>query len=556
MKLAATPINITRQRGSILVICMVLAGIGTIGAAAFFSLIQAKSVETLERETAMNRRVTLANSRAVAREILMRDHLGAPTVPPGGTQVFTITTNGGWGEAEIQPHLAAPLVASSATRMNKTGFVSPVAFTEDISVVLGDGNSTIPYLAHAKSYHPALAGDLLVGQTRLSNSGTPTQFTGNLLVKGRAVFFPSVYSGTASPIRTDRILKVNPIEPLTSMLDTSGKSILPENSALPPVTSGVIGSGASYDGRLLVNANPDATVNDYADYVAANGGITLGGFSPYAMAGNTPYVTTESVSTVPPNANDGGAMDLINAANSPFNNGLPTALRAMRPLSSAVMSALLAKATIVDTTHVKTVLMDNSPLPQDVLTAMMSSTALTSADKWSIVRANPVGVAYDGAGTLYVDIDSTAATHLSIAGDFVQVTLHGQVDSTTYTNAAALPALVIALQCGSSAGQISIEGQNNRPFIFAVGATGSPLSTTATFAGTAFPNWRSLLEFEEVELNIITSSAVGAATLTGGIRTSRSINVTGTLTLVREADPTALQTAACRTAWLEIYNVP
>ena len=66
-----------RQRGSVLVFCMVLAGVGAIGTAAFFSLIQAKSMETLERETALIRRIRLANSQAVAKEALLRNHLGS-----------------------------------------------------------------------------------------------------------------------------------------------------------------------------------------------------------------------------------------------------------------------------------------------------------------------------------------------------------------------------------------------------------------------------------------------------------------------------------------------
>ena len=89
MRLAVPPIKNARQRGSILVICMVLAGIGTIGAAAFFSLIQAKSVETLERENAMARRIKVSNSRAIAKEALLHAHLGASAAPVGGAEVHT-----------------------------------------------------------------------------------------------------------------------------------------------------------------------------------------------------------------------------------------------------------------------------------------------------------------------------------------------------------------------------------------------------------------------------------------------------------------------------------
>lgn len=544
-----------RQRGSILVICLVVAGLGTIGAAAFFSLIQAKSQESNERETALVRRTRLANSRILAREALLRLDLGSPTAPSGGARTFTL--GGGWGKAEISSHALVPLSDRTAFRLHKTGATSHRAFTSDISVTLDDGNSTFTYQAQAKSWHPALGGDLLTAQRPTGGGSGPTQFTGNLRVKGRAVFHGATYSTTPSPLRADRVLTALSTGPALSFLNTAGNAILPENAILPPTTAGPVSGAVDYTGRVNLTGNPDSAVNDYADTVARLGGATF--------AGQTPFLSSSGPTTNPPNSGDPGAMEVINATNSPFPPAFATVMRAHRPLSSAVMSALLAKATLADSAVVTAILLDNKTLPTDVLNLVVTSTSpLTPSDRWNVIRNSPVGVANDGAGTLYVDLDDPSATSISVTDAIGRLILRGQETGADYANSAGLAPVIIAIQDASAGpgtlNALQFEGQNNRPFILAISSKGNFRTVTATVThSSGFPSWRSLLELEGIALNFETSS-VSAATLVGGIRTDRSLNVaSGTLTVDRETDTAAINallTMACRQAWLEFVRIP
>ncbi|MCB1076410.1 MAG: hypothetical protein KDM64_01170 [Verrucomicrobiae bacterium] len=539
-----------QERGSILVICMVMAGVGAIGAAAFFSLVQAKSQESLERETAMTRRTRLANSRAVAKDALLRVHLGSPTAPAGGSQ--TITLPGGWGEAVIASHSTAPLAASTSMRLNKTGTTPSQAFTEDISITLSDGDSTLTYQAQAKSYSPGLGSDLLVVQ-RPTGTGTGlTQFTGNLLVKGRAVFSNGSYSTSTSALKADRVMLANHTTPKLSLLSTDGSAIIPENGTLPATTSGLVNSEPTFNGQANLIGNPDSPINDYVDYVQNNGGTSL--------TANSPYVTTEGLSTIPAGVNDTTLIGIISALVSPLPNTLATTLRPYRPLSSQVLTALIAQSTAADATVLTSILVENTPLPSDVLQQIANGTApLNATQAMYVFQSNPVGAAVTSTGTAYFDLDSSALNHIAINGGVTSLILQGQEDTTAYTNAAALNPLVIAInETGATAlSSISIVGQNNRPLILALRKTGNFAAPTVTFSGTpAFPNWRSLFELEGVAINVSTSG-VSAATLVGGIRTDRSINVTaGTLTLSPETSVTALQGIAARDAWLELVSLP
>lgn len=538
------------QRGSILVICMVLAGVGTIGAAAFFSLIHAKSEESHQRENAMIRRTKQANAKVLAKEAVLRLHVGASVAPTGGVQNFALADN--WGSVTIASHPNAPLAASAATRTNKTGIHAPTAFSEDFVVTLNDGSATHRFQAQAKSFSPVLAGDLLVAQRPAGTGTGATQFTGNLYVKGRAVFHPADYSTNTSTLRADRVLMANATTPKLSLLNTAGTAILPENGARPATTSGVVGGAVAFDGRSNVIANPNSAINDYVDYIAGRSGSIV--------SDGLPFVTTESPDTSPANANDALVTDLINAITGPLTGTLATALRPYRPLSSQSLTALIGKTTAVDATVLTSILVENSPLPKDILQLVASGNAPVGPNQLYILQANPVGVALTNAGLVYVDLDSTAAVHTVITGPVTSLILAGQEDTTSFTNAAALSPIVISCvgTGATSLSSITMEGRNNRPVILALHQPGDYVTSSLNFTGTtAFPTWRSIIELEGHALNVNTST-VSAATLIGGIRTDRSINVSGgTLTLDRETDlVTSLQGIASRQAWLELLNIP
>lgn len=554
MKLSPHRIRAAHQRGSILVICMVLAGLGTIGAAAFFSLMQAKTQETAEREVALQRRTKLANSRALAKEALLHQDLGAIASPAGGTRTFSLADS--WGGITIATYPTAPLAASSSLRLHKTGALPLSSFTQDISVTLGDGDASISFQAQAKSLHPALGGDLLVVNRPWGTGTAPTELAGNLHVKGRAVLYGATYSTTTSPIRTDRVIMANHAGPKIALLNVAGTAILPENGPLPPTTTGYVAGAPNLSNQMSVFGNPNSTVNDYDERVGILGGLSL--------AGGTAEVVTSAAATVAAGINDAALLAILDPLTSPLPGSLPATLSTQGLLSSSILTSLISKATLVDSTVLTAILISNSPLPRDVLIQVVNGTApLTPAHKWHIIRNNPVAFAVDNTGLLYVDLDHTQARSLAVSEGITSIILKGQETSAAATAAASMTPIVIGYQDGISSAptltSLQLEGENGRPLILALSNKGSAGTVTTTFTHTSgFPTWRGLLEVENYVL-AVTTSAVSAATLVGGIRTDRSLNITaGTLTLDRETDAatlSALQSVACRNAWLEMVNV-
>ncbi|MCB1066500.1 MAG: hypothetical protein KDN20_26730, partial [Verrucomicrobiae bacterium] len=388
-----------KQRGSILIICMVLAGIGTIGAAAFFSLIHAKSQESLERETAITRRTRVENGRVLAKELMLYRTAATTDASTIGN---TATISDNRGDIVIEGYEAAgssPLGYSSSLRTNKSGAVSPNAFSLDVTSSISDGETKIPYQFQAKSFPPALAGDLLVVEPQKQLGLPSIQITGDLRVKGRAVFWDSNYasSGGSLPtagvsystasVKADRMIQANPIRPKLTFLNTSDEAILPDNLPLPPTTAGRIGAGAYFDGRSELVANPSLAFNDYLLHIVAGAGLEL--------PGSDSFVSTNAPATNDPGPNDATLLAMINALPPGLPNSLPTDLAPHVPLSSQVLSALIPRSVSAsDSLVLSTILNMNIPLPADVMTQVVGGVPSSSnGTLWGVVESNPVAVA-------------------------------------------------------------------------------------------------------------------------------------------------------------------
>ena len=75
-------------------------------------------------------------------------------------------------------------------------------------------------------------------------------------------------------------------------------------------------------------------------------------------------------------------------------------------------------------------------------------------------------------------------------------------------------------------------------------------------SGSAFPEWRAVMDLDNVELEI-SAATVSTVTFVGGIRTNRTIDVIdGSVVLSRETDGdviAAVRPMASRNAWVETY---
>ncbi len=543
----------SRQRGSILVICLVIAGVGTIGAAAFFSLIHAKSDEAQARETAILRRARVANSDAMARETMLQRC--ASTDAGTAIEAVTVLANS-WGENQIADYSSIPLGFRGSVRLNKTGAAAHTAYSADIYGPLIENGVKIWRQFQAKSVNPALAGDLLVVESQ-SVAGAPAiEFTGDLSIQGRAVFWNSNYATSTASLKASRVIAANPTSPKLSLVNPLNQPILPDNLPLPAMTSGRVNGTPAFNGVSRLVGNPDNAANDYLDTITPITGA--------ALPGNLAFVETSSAVTNPSTVNDSILLGLINSLLG-LPSSLRTTLQANVPLSSAVLTAVIAQATSpTDAQVLIDILDDNRPLPRDVLTQVIDgSTALTSEQVWEVLAANPVSVALDGAGTAFIDLDDPSTDHVIINGDISTLTLRGQGNSAELAAAAAMPPLVIVLHHDSGTTlpltTLTLEGANQRPLILAIRKHSDNTAVELIATGTsAFPVWRGILDLDNVELLVDTSS-VSTLSLKGGIRTNRSLKITdGAMLMIPESDSLAidaLRPLASRNAWVEAYAI-
>ena len=99
------------QQGSVLVLCMVMAALGTIGVAAWLSLLDARSHQVEASFKALERRVALNNSRALAYQVLYSKNLHTNGGLAGDT-VYSLPA--GKGKVTIKAFNQVPLKSATA----------------------------------------------------------------------------------------------------------------------------------------------------------------------------------------------------------------------------------------------------------------------------------------------------------------------------------------------------------------------------------------------------------------------------------------------------------
>ena len=537
-----------RQRGGILILCTVLAGLGTLGVVAWVSLLQARSIEAETQEAATDRFIRKQNSRALAREVLYRKYLAADSGP---AEPETYTLPDGWGGVEIGDWSGSALSYSAAVRTHKAGAVPFRAFSTDVSVAIDDGDATHTCQYQLKSYNPMLGGSLLTVQRATLSDDTPLTISGDLRVHGRALFWGDDYGSNTFGALTDSAQISDNELPNLPFTDTGDNSIRPANFPFPATTSGAVDGTANYIGQASVIVNATTTANAYASRAISAGATEI--------SGDTAFVETDAAATYPATTFDPTLIAVINQVPAPLDTDLVEALSPYHPLSSTVLTTLLARTTpAVSSASLKDIFLASSPLPRDVLTQIAQDTLMMSAgDKTAVFDANPIGVLSDGTGTITVDLDQTCTTHVVATGGITRIVIKGQTSDANYTLAGYMAPLIFTFQNSGPASIASIEfrGRNNRRAVFAFhqGLPFGPVAVTFTGA-TAFPNWRGLFEMEGVVASI-DAGAVSSVNIVGGIRTDHSLAVSsGAVNLSQETELTTLEELASRNAWIEAYE--
>lgn len=530
---------------------MVLCALGTLGVAAWLALLDARGHQVESNMDALRRRTVYANSKALAYRAIYGNHLHSAS-PLTSAVTYTLPHN--LGEATIRAYGSVPLKDAGAVRFSKTGITPFRSYTTDVVVDLSDSVGTQAWDFQLRSYHPVLGGDLLIVNPPTDPSIGSSLVSGNIDVKGRAVFWDAVKKDFQGGIQATDFLLPNTINGTTTFGNPDGDPVLPLNYPIPYQTTGMTASGPAYLGELDIAESTPNAHNDYASRLIATGNAqTLSGF------------TGRSIGPGPDTIADGPNDDAIEveiSTQSPAT--LMTTLPAHYPLSSRVLNAVADKNNpAFSSAQLLQIFTDQVPVPNDALAYLTSiHRSKIAPQSRELHEANGTAAYSDGNGFVGIVLESPALPHLIISRAH-EVELIGQSDTTLANAAASLdPRGIIINNTGTdSIDMISFEEQNWRRIILSMATEENATPPTfgyeadVTFSGSsAFPRWNLIWELQNTAASIDTS-AVSGVSIVGGIRANRQINVSsGQITLTREYNYDGLENLLSRNAWIEAYK--
>jgi len=198
------PLRPARPRGGILVLALLCSSIAVLGLTYWVMTVGARSryVDTIE--DAAHRRLARSHGRSLAFRYVQRRVLPATQGHPflaGFGEWNHDRQQPAWGGTRLAtPWSNSPLASNTgSTGINRlspgdrAGFGLADTFGQgyDLPLEILDGQQTVRHRWQARSYSPALAGDLLVVHTpdpATSPPATPVALTGSIQVNGRAHF--------------------------------------------------------------------------------------------------------------------------------------------------------------------------------------------------------------------------------------------------------------------------------------------------------------------------------------------------------------------------------
>ncbi len=548
MKLPGILSRTTRhERGSVLVICMVLAALGTLGIAAWFSLLDARSHQAEAGFEALERRVAARNSRALAFRAIYASVLPADAGVDSDT-VYELPD--GKGRATLRTNPAVVLRNDTAGPHSQNGVTPLHSASTSLGVDLWNGTAEIRRDFRLRNQHPALGGDLLTLHAPVAPADSAPLVSGTLRVKGRAVFYDAVVRDLNSGLRADEYLLPDDIAGTTTLSNVAGAAVLPLSIPHYRRTTGTTADGPAYRGEIELLS---AALNPQNAYESR---ISVGVFQE--LTGDIPMSASLGPPTLPAAPEDATLLSFIQS-NPP--SLVVAELSQYDSLSSDILAAALHKDNPALTKNQILGIFDvQSGLPDDALTRLMTlleesdlgtpfDTAMTELNRKNGARFNA-----NGNGLVQIFLDRPEITQI-VAKHITRLRLFGQSDSIAAAAAESLPPLLVVVdnRDGTTLEQIDFLHENRRPLILLIASSATaPVVASAVFQGQSpFPDWRGILELQNTGV-AFDLSVVAGASLVGGIRGNHRLSVSGgTLTLELDHHGTVLAPLLSRDAWIE-----
>ena len=190
----------SRPRGGILVLALMSSGLAVLGLTYWIMTVSARSRHVDTMEDAAKRRLARANGRTMAFRYLHTRVLpgsAGAAFSRGLGDWYSGLQNYEWGGVRLDSAWnGSPLASNTgSTGVNRIspgdragfGLADSTGTGYDLPLHILDGSQSVPHRWQARSFSPALAGDLLVVHAPASPS-TAVALTGSIQVNGRAHF--------------------------------------------------------------------------------------------------------------------------------------------------------------------------------------------------------------------------------------------------------------------------------------------------------------------------------------------------------------------------------
>ncbi|MEZ5301618.1 MAG: hypothetical protein R3F11_13350 [Verrucomicrobiales bacterium] len=272
MKLPIQASRFKSVRGSVLIIAIMICALGTIGMAAWISIINARGRYVEQQETVVHARLSEQNGRTLARQYMM---VRTAVESSGSGQTLTLYDAGGasWGSAVIPSWSGSALTTTAQSlAVNRFGPANGRGYELPLSVTVNDTLTDRVTYFSAKSRSPILSGHSIVCQAPNNSPGISGKIeaTGNILV-----WAPNTQGGTTA------ITAQNYTYPLTNTSLTfrnAAGAFAPTNFPFTPITSGKASSTLGYGGAGAYVQNFNHLESSLAYKVTQGSYITVSGW--------------------------------------------------------------------------------------------------------------------------------------------------------------------------------------------------------------------------------------------------------------------------------------
>ncbi|HCN30984.1 MAG TPA: hypothetical protein DIT64_20170 [Verrucomicrobiales bacterium] len=513
------------QRGAIMGATLMLLLVGGLFLSAWLSLMSTRAVQVSWLENAVQRRLSLENSRLLAWQSAMEHgflpahDLGSLTSGILGASTGGILPVKGWDEVDALASMLAPGAMTSVFPYNNTGLHPGPAFLAHATQIrpsaLSSGLDNFTSHLFLKSRPPVLAGDLFIVYRKPDSAVTEIdvhktsgahhaywQVMGRAVIRHPASLFARTTSRVDLPFRA-RSLYIQTHDPFNntpvSGIALNGGTLLPSNLPTSPGTTGasqpnLLSSTTSTVTNTVTNTTGSLVGGQR---LAGTGGKLIGGVTS-GVTGTVGVVTgtVGGVTDVVGGVTDtvGGVTDVVGGVTDTIGGVVDTTLGLTEQALALLRASLTVETGRVFDGHLNVVRNDLHPsnslhhiINREVTAGRAGvdevDVYVKSSDKtlpWWMEEYTGLGgdrpphppPGYPSGyptqfKTLYVRLDHPGLRHLRIRNVIHQIVFVGQSGASAFEAAGALPPVIVTLiqDAGQPVGNICFENENNRRLI-------------------------------------------------------------------------------------------